>query len=82
MTTTYTYDHDGRKLSMQDSLGNTTTYTYNKLGQVTQIVDPLLIPTIYTYDYLSNILTETRSGKTITSEYDITGKRTKVTDAG
>ncbi len=81
LTTTYSYDADGRLLSQTDNDGNTTTYSYNALGQITQQSDASNIHTNYSYDYRGKLLSESREGKTISYHYDSMGNMTQLIDA-
>jgi RHS repeat-associated protein len=49
-TTTYSYDNDGRLLSVTDPLGHTTSYSYDGAGNQTSVTDAGGNRTITTYD--------------------------------
>lgn len=77
------YDH-ARRLTSSVSAEETRSFgPYDKLGNVLQVVDGTGATT-YTYDSLSRVTAETRAttgqqSYTIESEYDLDGRRTKVT---
>lgn len=49
-TTAYTYDNDGRPLTVIDPLGATTAATYDPDGNTTKVVDPDGATTLTSYD--------------------------------
>ena len=59
-TTTYSYDHDGRLLSVTDPLGYITSYTYDGAGNKTSVIDGNGHTTTYAYD-ANNRLTSVTS---------------------
>ena len=82
VTTRFTYDPEGNKLSETDPNGNTTTFAYDKLNR--------LITTTYAdgsissieYDQAGRMTSETdRNNNTTTYGYDKAGRRTSITDA-
>jgi len=58
-TTSYTYDHAGRVLSVTDALSQTETYSYDTNGNLTSKTDRNGWVTTYTYDGLGRVLTMT-----------------------
>ena len=54
--TTYTYDANSNRLSMNRD-GEVTNYTYNSLNQITQAGD-----ITYTWDYAGNLVSQSRNG--------------------
>ncbi len=84
VTTTYTYDDDGRLVNEEDELTEEKTYGYNALGQVSRIVDENSHPRDFSYDYRGKKISESEvnSWTTITTtySYDERGNLLTVTD--
>ena len=60
ITTSYSYDDDGRKIRETDALGNYIQYSYNTLGKIVEMRDKKGIITEYNYDYAGRVLSEIR----------------------
>jgi RHS repeat-associated protein len=82
LTTSYSYDHAGRKI--QETIGSkVTTYDYDDLDRVIKINDPLGASEAYTYDALDRVASKTlidSEGKIYAKEayaYDIHGNKTE-----
>jgi RHS repeat-associated protein len=69
ITTTFTYDLAGRRLTATSG-ANTTTWTYDALGNVNSITDPAQRKVIRYYDALGRLQWETRGSDRWTSVYD------------
>ena len=91
LTTVYTYDGQGRQLTVTDPGGRVTGYSYDREGRLTQMAqDPasLNLRTQYTYDALGRQLTvvegaTTTAARTTQYIYDVLGRRTsEVVDPG
>lgn len=85
VTTTKSYDEDGRLITETNDLNKSKIIDYNNLNQITQITDENWNITNYELDYLWNITKETKhitwEIETITSySYDERWNLTKVTD--
>ena len=79
----YTYDALNRlTVKGPPNPDPTTSYTYDNLGRVLSATKTTGDSLTYTYDALSRQLTETGPQGTATSEYDIGGRRTKLTYPG
>ncbi|MBM7846489.1 polymorphic toxin-type HINT domain-containing protein [Herpetosiphon giganteus] len=83
LTTTLTYDPQGRVRSTTDPLGETTTYGYNALGLTSSITNPLGVVATMTYNTLGQLIAQTDgTGATTYSVYDpTTGQLRKTIDA-
>jgi RHS repeat-associated protein len=88
-TTSYSYDADGRLLSVTDQLGHTTSYSYDAAGNKTSETDANGHTTSYSYDAANHLTTITGpdpdgSGPlappVTTYGYDDAGNQTSVTD--
>ncbi|HEX3658989.1 MAG TPA: DUF6531 domain-containing protein, partial [Pirellulales bacterium] len=66
-TTSYSYDHLGRRTSVTDPDGNTTTYTYNALGTQTSETDADGNLTTFAYNSIGQLLSETDPTGGVTS---------------
>jgi RHS repeat-associated protein len=64
--TSYTYNADGDKVSMEDAKSYTTTYGYDQLNRLTSTTDPLTHATSTTYDAAGNVLTTTDQDSDVT----------------
>ncbi|WP_204018159.1 RHS repeat-associated core domain-containing protein, partial [Sphaerimonospora thailandensis] len=88
-STVYTYSIDGLLESVRDPLGRYTRMAYDDAGRLTTKADPLGRRVEITYDAESNPLTlitingpewvspAERARRTVTSDYDILGRRTR-----
>lgn len=77
---TYTYDADGRVVSMTDGTG-TTTDTYDSLGRLVSSTDGAGQTVRYGYDLDDDVTAVTYpNGQTVTQGYDAAGHLTSVTD--
>jgi YD repeat-containing protein len=74
VTTTYTYDANGNRLSITDGNSNTTTFSYDELNRLTEETDPLDHSWQYTYDELGHRtgMTDANNGTT-SYNYDDSG---------
>lgn len=83
LTTTLTYDPQGRVHSTINPLGETTTYGYNALGLTSAITNPLGVVATMTYNPLGQLIAQTDGlGATTHSVYDpITGQLRMTIDA-
>ncbi|MFH1022688.1 MAG: FN3 associated domain-containing protein, partial [Planctomycetota bacterium] len=82
ITTTYTYDDAGRRLTMTLPEGGVVEYTYDDVGNLLTEEDPLHHVTTYTYDNRNLLETVTDPASNVTAyEYDGLGNRTEMTDA-
>ncbi|WP_345724877.1 CAP domain-containing protein, partial [Herpetosiphon gulosus] len=83
LTSTLTYDPQGRVRSTTNPLGETTTYGYNALGLTTAITNPLGVVATMTYNPLGQLIAQTDGlGATTHSVYDpITGQLRMTIDA-
>lgn len=78
-TFTYTYDENGRMLSVTNPLGATTHLTYDAAGNVTSVTDPNGNTTVATYGQFSNLTSITNpNGTTSSLSYDGSGNLTGV----
>ncbi|MEK7325141.1 MAG: hypothetical protein AAB217_07815, partial [Chloroflexota bacterium] len=96
LTTSYTYNEFGQRLTVAAPQGNTTTYTYDLLGRVETVTDTLGLVTKYEYDNAGRQVKIIRNyllvnGQVIqnhqntynlitTYAYDDAGRLTKTTD--
>jgi len=79
-TVSFTYDNNGNRTTMTDSLG-TTTYTYDALDRLSSVIDPFDKTVSYTYDPATNKKTITYPGnKAVAYEYDQLNRLWKVND--
>ena len=87
--TTYTYDHDGRNISLKDTSGNATTFAYDAAGRMTSETNPLGFTQSHTYDATGNRTNtghttggnnELLSDGTYNYAYDANGNRISRTD--
>lgn len=77
---TYTYDSDGRRLSMKDGTG-TTSYVYDSLGRLTSSTDGAGNTLSYGYDLAGNLTSVTYpGGSKVTRGYDDAGRLTSLSD--
>ncbi|QFV00189.1 hypothetical protein KDY119_03724 [Luteimicrobium xylanilyticum] len=80
-TTTYSYDHGGRLVSMKDPAGNTWSYTYDVRGRQISAKDPDKGTTTTTYDNAGQVTsTKDARGKTLWYGYDALGRKTEERD--
>jgi len=80
--TAYTYDADGRLISMTDALGNVTSFEYDSRDRVIKVTDAKGNATTFTYDLAGNVKSETNAKGVVTSyAYDANGNLTSMTDA-
>ena len=71
-TTTYGYDEEGNRTSVQEPLGKTTSYSYDELGKLFSVTQPGNLITRYTYDPNRNRLTQTDAkGQVVEMQYDL-----------
>ncbi len=76
----YTYDADGRRLTMTDGTG-TTTDTYDALGRLLSETNGAGAAVTYTYDPAGNVTAiGYPTGHTVTQGYDASNRLTSVTD--
>ncbi|HBZ45914.1 MAG TPA: hypothetical protein DEO93_01030 [Stenotrophomonas sp.] len=75
--TRYSYDGQGRQLSVTDPVGRITTYLYDGEGRLLETVqDPagVNLRSAYTYDPVGNQVTVTVAGRTTAYSYDALGR--------
>mgnify|MGYP006169580905 CR=1 FL=1 len=71
LTTQYSYDSQGNKLTQTDAEGRTTSWEYDALGRVTARILPLGQRETFEYDANGNQIRHTDfNGQLTTSEYD------------
>src|SRR5262249_49282287 len=58
-TTSYTYDANGRVISVSDPLGKVWTRTYDQFGRLTATTDPLGNSTVFAYDKMNRLISQT-----------------------
>jgi len=82
VTLAYTYDANGNRRSMTDSLTGTTNYTYDKLNRLTSITNPAKQTVSFAFDAL-NRRTKTvfPNGVTTTYAYDALSQLTNLAHA-
>ncbi|NEQ48277.1 MAG: hypothetical protein F6K00_33980 [Leptolyngbya sp. SIOISBB] len=69
--TTYTYDDEGKLLSLTDAVGNTTSYTYDDRDRLISETNQFGDTRTYNYDAVGNRLSTTdRNGRDRTFTYD------------
>jgi RHS repeat-associated protein len=74
-TTTYGYDSDGNRVSIQDGLTNSTTQAFDALNRLVSAIDPLNNDTAYNYDAQDNLISVTDPRSLVTGYvYDGFGK--------
>ncbi|HET8940434.1 MAG TPA: DUF6531 domain-containing protein, partial [Rudaea sp.] len=81
-TTTYAYDGEGHRTSMQRPLGDAYTwlYVYDAGDRLSSVTDPLGNETSYAYDLDGNLITQTNANSHATSlTYDARHRRTSQT---
>jgi RHS repeat-associated protein len=82
LTTTYTYNGFGDKLTETAPGNRTTTYTHDTMGRVLSVTDPLNQTSSYGYDIGGNrILTQRPSGRQETAAYDLENRLAQQTQA-
>ncbi len=78
--TSYTYWPAGDLKSVKDLAGNQWTMTYDLRGRMISNTDPDKGPSSFGYDDLDRQTTATNNGHTLTTDYDIQGRRTALKD--
>ena len=79
--TNFTYDPQGRLVTMTDAQSHVTTLTYDAWGNVATMTDAQNHVTAFTYDILGNLLTATDAAGRITQyTYDAMNRLKTVTD--
>ncbi|MHB8064329.1 MAG: hypothetical protein ACYDG2_17145, partial [Ruminiclostridium sp.] len=82
VSTQYTYDEAGNKLTERNERGYETSYSYDKLNRVESTTDAEKNTFRLTYDHAGNKLSETNAkGDTMTYAYDKLNRPVTVTDA-
>ncbi len=82
VTTSYTYDNNGRMIKSVNSQGGETVYTYNTAGDLIYVTDPMGNKTNNKYDAFGNLLIVTDPrGNTTTYSYDKADNLLTVTNA-
>ncbi|HLA73081.1 MAG TPA: RHS repeat-associated core domain-containing protein [Steroidobacteraceae bacterium] len=79
----YTYDALGRKTMVNlpatsGSMNPDVTYAYDNLGELTSATDTAGAQISYTYDGLGRKLSEGNGTRTLLSQYDAAGRRTRL----
>ena len=81
ISTQYTYDKAGNKVSEENTRGYKTIYTYDNMNRVESVTDALKNPFKYAYDMAGNKLSETNSkGDSMTYGYDKLNRIVTITD--
>jgi len=79
---TYSYDGQGRLLTVTDDLGGGTSYAYDLAGNLLSVTDPDGNVTKYSYDAANELVSTTNPmGHQSTYVYNAAGEMTSTTDA-
>jgi RHS repeat-associated protein len=82
VSTSYTYDESGNRLSEKNERGFETRFTYDELSRVKTLTDAINNTISYTFDLAGNKLSETNSkGDTMAYAYDKLNRVVTVTDS-
>lgn len=72
LTTTFTYDGFGNRLTETQPGNRVSTFTYDAMDRLLTVTDPLNQTTSYAYDIGGNrVLTQSPGGRQVTAAYDL-----------
>ncbi|RMG41122.1 MAG: hypothetical protein D6719_09140 [Candidatus Dadabacteria bacterium] len=79
-TTHYSYNQEGKLLSITNPLGETISYTYDELGRVSTVSDPDRGIMNVTYDQYGNVKTASTAENSVSYQYDLLNRPVRAVD--